>query len=392
MAASRPTAMTRIYLDHGSTVPLLPEAYEAMQPYLAAGFGVPSSPHARGAMAREALETARRAVAALLSADAAEIVFTGSATEANNLALKGIVRASGRGPRHVAAASTEHLSVLHPLRTLEKEGASVTLLPVDRDGFVDPDDLRRALRPETMLVSVAHASAEIGTLQPIAELCRVAHEAGVAFHCDATVTGGRVPWPAGGDRPDLVTVASHLLGGPAGVAALRVRDGLRIAPLIEGGAQERGLRAGTEPVAAAVGFGAAATLARTRMAGRAVRDERRATTLLRLLRERIDGIVATGHPTLRVPGLVTLCLRAIEAEALLSALDEAGIEAASGSACTTEVRKPSHVLTAIGIDPILARGAMTFAFGETNGEADAESVAGILPGLVERLRALSPLP
>src|SRR2546422_829201 len=257
--------------------------------------------------------------------------------------------------------------------------------------MLDPDDLRRALDDDTLIVSVAHASAEIGTLQPLTELCRVAHAGGVPLHCDATLTAGALPWPQAPDAPDLVTVSAHLLYGPQGIAALRVREGIRLAPLIEGGTQEGGLRAGTEALAAVAGFGAAARLALSEMDARSARAAALATRLRRALAGRLDGLEPTGHPERRVPGHVSLCVRGVEAEAMVRGLDSEGVEAASGSACTTAVHKPSHVLEAIGMDPMTARGALTLSFGETNRESDPDRVAEALARVVERLRALSPL-
>ena len=382
--------MTRIYLDHVGTTPPAAEVIEAMLPHFGEKFGNPSSPSARGLSALGTLAGARAAVASLLSCPEEEILFTGSATESNNLALKGIAAAAPAGGAHIVAASTEHLSILHPLRSLQRCGLRVTLLPVDAYGRVDPDDLRRALTTPTALVSVAHASAEIGTLQPIMDLCRIAAEHGVPLHCDATVTAGLVPWPREGPRPDLITLTPHLFYGPQGVAALRVRSGIRLRPLIEGGAQEGGLRAGTEAVAAIAGFGAAAALATRRMHLRAERGREHARRLRRLLEERLQGLTFTGHPVERAPGHLSLCVRGVDAEALLRALDESGVEAASGSACTTEAGKPSHVLTALGIDAALARGALTLSFGEISRDDDPEQTAELLPPAVRRLRALSP--
>ena len=381
----------RIYLDHASTTPVAAEVLEAMLPHLGARFGNASSLHSRGQAAREAVEQARAAVAGLVRASPGEILFTASATESNNLALKGVALASGKSRGHLVAAATEHISILHPLRSLERQGFSVTLAPVDRHGLLHPDDLEAALRDDTLLVSVAHASGEIGTLQAIEDLVRVAHARGVLFHTDATLTAGALPWPPGRDVPDLVTLTAHLCYGPQGIAALRVAPGLRLAPLIEGGAQERGLRAGTEPVAAVAGFGAAALLAATEMGRRASRAAALSGRLRRGLMERVDDLIFTGHPDKRLPGHLSLCVRGVDAEAMLRELDAEGIEAASGSACTTAVRKPSHVLEAIGVDPLTARGALTFTFGETNRDEDPEIVTATLPLVVARLREISPL-
>ena len=382
---------TRIYLDHASTTPVAAEVLEAMLPYLGGRFGNASSLHARGQAARDAVDQARAAVAGLVRALPGELLFTASATESNNLALKGVALASGKGRGHLIAAATEHISILHPLRSLERQGFAVTLAPVDRHGHLDPGDLEAALRDDTLLVSVSHASGAIGTLQAIEDLARVAHARGVLFHTDATLTAGALPWPTGPDLPDLVTLTAHLCYGPQGIAALRVAPGVRLAALIEGGTQEGGLRAGTEAVATVAGFGAAARLAARDMSRRASRASTLAGRLRRGLMTRLDDLVFTGHPERRLPGHVSLCVRGVDAEAMLRELDSEGIEAASGSACTTAVRKPSHVLEAIGVDPVSARGALTFTFGETNQDGDAEIVAATLPRVVARLRELSPL-
>src|SRR3989442_5737389 len=262
----------RIYLDHVSTTPVAPEVLEAMLPYLGGRFGNPSSLHGRGLAAREAVEQTRACGAGLVRAAPDEVLFTASATESNNLALKGVALASGKGRGHLIAAATEHISILHPLRSLERQGFAVTLAPVDRHGHLDPSDLEAALRDDTLLVSVSHASGEIGTLQVIEDLARVAHARDVLFHTDATLTAGALPWPTVPDLADLVTLTAHLCYGPQGIAALRVAPGLRLAPLIEGGTQEGGLRAGTEPVAPAGGCGAAARRTATHTSARPSRS------------------------------------------------------------------------------------------------------------------------
>jgi cysteine desulfurase len=379
--------MRRINADHLSTTPLDRRVRAAMLPHLGRRQGNASSLHRRGGAARSVVEEARGEIAALLACPAEEILFAGSATEANNLAVKGSALAHPGGGRLVAAA-TEHLSILHPLRSLAKQGYEVVLLSVDRHGRIDPASLDRALAPGAILASVAHASAEIGTLQPIAALARVARARGVPLHVDATASIGSVGLTA--DGADLVTLAPHLFYGPQGTAALRVRTGIAIRPLIEGGTQEGGLRPGTEPVATLAGFGAAARILLVERAARAARAARFAMLFRRALAGRLDGLTFTGHPRDRLPGHVSLCVAGIEAEAVITALDAAGIEAASGSPCTTEARRASHVLEAIGLDPILARGALTFTFGEGNREGDAAAIAGALDAIVRRLRRMAP--
>ena len=381
-----PTPLT---LDRATTTPLDDRVREAMLPWIAAGAAIPAAHGARGRAARRALERARQAVARLFDAPPEEIVFTASATEANNLAIKGIAGAAPR-PGRIVAAATEHLSILHPLRTVERLGHRVELLPVDHDGMVEPADLANALAPGAILVSIAHASSEIGTLQPLADLARVARQAGVPFHCDGSLSLGLLPWRAP-DAPDLGTASSHLMDGPAGAAALRVRDGVRIRPLVEGGTQERGLRAGTEALAAIVGFGRAAELALEEAESRGAAAAAAAAAFRDEVRGRLPGALLTGHPERRVPGHVSLCLPGVEADAVLQGLEEEGIEAGSGSACASEAGKPSHVLVALGIDPTLARGAVTFLFAGSHDRADARRAAAALAGVVRRLQSLSPL-
>jgi len=381
---------TRLYVDHATTTPLDPRVRAAMLPFLGDEFGSPLGLHARGRRLQRVVEAARTDVAALLGTAPEEILFAGSATEANNLALKGTIQALPAGAR-VLAAATEHISVLHPLRTLERTGTELRLMPVDSHGILDPDLLRRELRGGAALVCVAHASAEIGTLQPIADLARIARDAGVPMHCDATASSGLMAPADPEGLPELVTMSAHLFGGPQGIAALRVVRGHRLRPLVEGGTQEGGLRAGTQSVADIAGFGAAAVLALSERTPRAARATALAGGLRDLISRSLTQAVLTGHPLLRLPGHLSVCVDGIEAEAALRELDEAGVEAASGSPCTTGAGKPSHVLEALGLPRRLARGALTFMFGEGNGPGDPERVAAALSKAAARLRALSPL-
>jgi len=380
----------RLYADHATTTPLDPRVRAAMLPFLGDEYGSPLSLHARGRRIQHLVEAARADVATLLGVTPDEILFAGSATEANNLALKGTLQAASPGTR-VLAAATEHISVLHPLRTLARAGLELRLLPVDGLGMLDPDLLRRELRGGAALVSVAHASAEIGTLQPIADLAQIARAAAVPMHCDATASAGLVALGDAEHLPDLVTFAPHLFGGPQGIAALRAARGHRLRPLVEGGTQEGGLRAGTQSVAGIAGFAAAAMLARSERAERAARAAALADDLRHRILKAVADVVLTGHPGMRLPGHLSLCVDGVEAEAALRDLDEAGVEAASGSPCTTTAGKPSHVLEAIGIPPRLARGALTFMFGAGNGPGDAERVAAALSAAATRLRALGPI-
>lgn len=377
--------MPPVYVDHHTTTPLDPRVLEAMLPYLGTRFGAPTALHARGRRVAADLETARAAVARLLRADPEEILFTASATEANNLIVKGVTRP---GPR--LAASTEHHSVLHPLGTLERTGVTITHLPVDAHGGLDLDACRRALRDNAAMLSVAYASAEIGTLQPMPEIVALARDAGTPVHADAVATAGRIDF-ADGPRPDIEVITPHLFNGPSGIAAIRIRRGLSLRPLVEGGVQEGGLRAGTLPVAAVIGFGRAAELALAEGRARAAAAGRLADALRSRLASTLPEARFTGHDTARVPGHLSLIVHGAEAEALLRELDQAGIEASSGSACLSGAGKPSHVLLACGIEPAAARGALTFSFGAGNGPEDPDRIATALVAAAARLRALSPL-
>jgi cysteine desulfurase len=378
-----------VYADHAATTPLDPRVLAAMLPFLGDEYGVPQALHARGRRLGEVVESARSDVAALVGAEPDEILFTGSATEANNLALKGTLLAEPLGAR-VLAAATEHLSVLHPLRTMERAGAHLELLPVDGHGLVDPEVLGAALVPRAAVVSVAHASAEIGTLQDMESLAATARDAGVPLHCDATASAGLVAPGGPGRLPELVTIAPHLFGGPQGIAALRVARGHRLRPLIEGGTQEGGLRPGTQSTAAIAGFAAAARIALAERAARSAQAASLADELASRILAAVPGVRPTGHPTRRLAGHLSLCVDGVEAEALLRDLDAAGIEASSGSACATGAGKPSHVLEAIGIPPRLARGALTFMFGSGSRAEDPERIATALSAAAARLRALGP--
>ncbi|HKQ98191.1 MAG TPA: cysteine desulfurase family protein [Candidatus Polarisedimenticolia bacterium] len=371
--------------DHHTTTPLDPRVLEAMLPYLLERHGTPTALYARGRRLAADVESARAAVARLFGAEPEEILFTASATEANNLIVKGVAR-----PGRRLAAATEHHSVLHPLRSLERSGVATTLLPVDKQGRLDLDTCREALSGGAALLSVAYASAEIGTLQPMPEIVALAQAAGTPVHADAVAIAGRVAF-TDGPRPDFEVITPHLFNGPAGIAALRIRRGSSLRPLVEGGIQEGGLRAGTLPVAAVVGFGRAAELSLAEGAGRAVTAERLARELRSRLAAALPDATFTGDATARIPGHLSLVVRGAEAEALLRGLDEAGIEASSGSACLAGAGKPSHVLLACGVDPAAARGALTFSFGAGNRPEDPERIATTLTAVAARLRALSPL-
>ncbi|MBM4334382.1 MAG: aminotransferase class V-fold PLP-dependent enzyme [Deltaproteobacteria bacterium] len=389
--------MTRpIYLDHNATTPCDPAVVRAMLPYFSEDFGnAASRTHAFGFRADAAVERARAQVAALVGADPREIVFTSGATEANNLALLGAARAQHRasgGKRdHVVSCRTEHRAVLDPCLALEREGFRVTLLGVDADGLVDPDGLRAALEPRTALVSIMHANNEIGVIQPIAQLSRIAAEAGVAFHCDAAQSAGALEVDVTRLGVEFLSLSAHKLYGPKGIGALVVRrrsSRARIEPILHGGGHERGLRSGTLPVPLCVGFGAAAELAAGARVADFARHERLRARLLARLESSLPNLALNGHPSARLPGNLNLSFLGVEGEALLAALPELALSV--GSACTSAKREPSHVLRALGAGEARSLSALRFGIGRGNDEAQIDAAAELVIAQVRRLRALSP--
>lgn len=383
--------MKRVYFDNAAATPTDSRVVEAMIPYLRDEFGNAQSMHDFGKGPRQAIQDARAKVAALIGAKPEEIYFTSCGTESNNWALKGVAWANKDKGKHIITSAIEHHSILHPLKTLERWGYEVTRLPVDSQGLVDPDDVARAIRPDTILVSILHGSNEIGTIEPVAEIGRIAREKGVLFHTDSIQTAGTVPVDVQELGVDLLSLASSQFYGPKGVAALYLRKRTRITPLLEGGIQEDGRRAGTENVPGIVGMGVAAELARLEMEARALHLRKLGDRLRTGLQERIGDIVLTGHPTLRLPGHVSLCIKFIEGEAMLLFLNMKGVAGASGSSCSSKALKASHVLTAIGIDAATAQGSIVFTPNRDNTEEDVDYVLETLPPIVERLRAMSPL-
>jgi cysteine desulfurase len=383
--------MRKVYLDNAATTPLLPEVREAMLPFLGDDFGNPSCLHSWGDAAREAMEHARDQVAQLIGADAEEIIFTASGTESNNFAVKGLALAQQSKGKHIVVSAIEHFSVLHSARTLEKWGFELSLVPVDRYGVVNPDDVRKNLRKDTVLVSIMHANGEVGTIEPIKEIAKVAKEKGVVFHTDAVATAGTIPVDVKELRVDTLSLAGNQFCGPKGVGALWVRKGVRIIPFLDGGVQEGGRRAGTENVPAIVGLGKAAELARTNMASRIDHLTQLRNRLLTELPSKIEHVVVTGHPQNRLPGHASFCVEFIEGEAMLMLLNSQGVAVTSGSACTSRALKASHVLIAMGLPHALAQGSLLFSFGLDNTSADVDYVLEVLAPVVDRLRQMSPL-
>ena len=381
-----------IYLDNAATTPLDPRVAQAMRPFLESTYGNPSSLHWAGRQARAAIEQARRQVADLLNATSEEIVFTASGTEADNMALIGVVERHGWRDCHVITSAIEHPAVLATSRYLKRRGIDITLLPVGADGIIDPAVLTPALRPHTRLVSIMAANNVVGTIQPIAELSRIAHEHGVLFHTDAVQAAGKLSLNVRQQPIDLLSLSAHKLHGPKGVGALFIRKGVTLDPLIHGGGQERGLRSATENVAGIVGFGMAAELARTEAATATAQLTRWRDQIIANVTEQINNAYLLGHPQQRLPGHICFGFAGQEGEAikLLLSLDEAGIAVSSGSACSAHhAGQPSGVLLAMGLDPIRARGSLRVTLGRFNSAADVARFLEVLPGAVADLRPLT---
>jgi len=362
-----------------------------MLPYLGEAFGNPSCIHEWGDVAREGMEAARNQVAELIVAEPEEIIFTGTGTESNNLAIKGLALAQQSKGKHIIISAIEHFSVLHSAKTLEKWGFELALVPVDKYGLVDPDDVRKSIRKDTVLVSVMHANNEVGTIEPIREIAQITRQNNVVFHTDAIATAGTIPVDVEELGVDALSLAGNMFYGPKGVGALWVRRGVRIIPLLDGGVQEGGRRAGTENVSAIVGLGKAAELASAGMAARIEHLTRLRDRLLTELPARIDRVVVTGHPTKRLPGNASFCVEFIEGEAMIMWLNSQGVAVTSGSACTSKALKASHVLIAMGLSHALAQGSLLFGIGIDNTTEDIDYVLEVLPPIVDRLRQMSPL-
>ncbi len=378
-------------MDNVAAMPLSPEVREAMLPYLNDLFGNPSSLHDWGDGPREAIEEARARVARLIGGNAEEVIFTGSGTESNNLAVKGLALAQKAKGKHVVVSAIEHFSVLHSARTLSKWGFEVSEVPVDKYGLVAPDDVRRNLRDDTILVSIMHANGEVGSIQPIAEISKIVEERDILFHTDAVATTGTIPVDVGELGVDALSLAGNQMYGPKGVGALWVRKGVRIMPLLEGGIQEGGRRAGTENVPAIVGMGKAAELAGTGVSERTEMLRGLRDNLISGLPQRIDHVIVTGHPRNRLPGHASFCVEFIEGEAMLMLLNSKGIAVSSGSACTSRALKASHVLIAMGLSHEIAQGSILFTVGTDNTGQDIDYVLEEMPPVVHRLREMSPL-
>lgn len=378
-----------VYLDHNASTPVHPEVLQAMLPYFSERFGNPSSVHGFGREAREGLEIAREQIARFLKVSKDELVFTSGGTESDNLGIKGIAAAKRSG--HIITSQIEHHAVLRTCETLETQGFSVTYLPVDEYGMVRPEDLEKAIRPDTILVSLMHANSEVGTLQPMNEIGRITRERGVPLHVDAVQTFGKVPIDVDAFGIDLLSFSGHKIYGPKGVAGLYIRKGTKMAAIQHGGDHERRRRAGTENVAGLVGLGKAAEIRGREMAGEAVRLAGLRDRLWEGIRSRVEDVRLNGHPTQRLPGTCNMCFRNVESESIVLGLDLKGIATSAGSACTSGSVEPSYVLVAMGLPLDWAMGSVRCSLGRNTTAEDIDYVIEATVPLAAKLRALSPV-
>ena len=382
--------MKRVYLDHNATTPIRPEVLAAMLPYLKGEYGNASSIHAYGQSAREAVEQARSSVAALVGARAADIMFTSGGTESNNHAILGAVAAAPGETKHVITSAIEHVAALDPCKALAKKGIDLTILPVDREGLVNPEDVRRAMRSETSLITIMLANNEIGTVEPIEEIGKIAAEKGITFHTDAVQAAAKIPIDVEKLGVDLLSVSAHKFCGPKGVGALYIRKGTPLEPLLYGGHSERDRRPGTEDVAAIAGMGKAAELA---LAGMRKESERIGSLRDRLERGLLDRVPhswVNGARAPRVPNTANLTFPFIEGESMVIALDLKGIACSTGAACSSGAVEPSHVLMALGLAPEDARATLRLSLGHQTTQDEIDFALETIPPVIERLRRLSP--
>ena len=383
--------MQQVYLDNAATTKVLPSIAEAMCKTMTENYGNPSSIYKLGQQAKDILDTAREQVADLINASPKEIIFTGGGSEGDTMLLLGVARAYAKKGKHIITTAVEHHAILHTCQALEKEGYTVTYLPVDEFGKIEPTVVEAAITAETVLISVMYANNEIGTIMPIREIGAIAKKHGVLFHTDAVQAAGHIPIDVQKDNIDLLTLTAHKFHGPKGTGAVYIKQGLKIGSLVYGGGQEKGLRAGTENTAGILGLGLAAVHARENMKENSERVISLRDKLIVGINERISEVRLNGHPTDRLPNNVNFSIRYIEGEGLLLLLDLAGIAASSGSACTSGSLDPSHVLLAIGLPHEIAHGSLRLTLSEFTTEEDVDYLLEKLPPIVERLRQMSPL-
>ncbi len=383
--------MKRVYLDYAATTPTDPDVLKAMEPYFFEQFGNPSSIHSFGQEAKKAMEDARQRLALFLGAKPEEIVFTSGGTESNNFALLGVAYALKEKGDHIVTTQIEHHAISEPLKFLKKSGFKVTPVKVDKYGLVDPEEIKKAITKKTILISVMHANNEIGTIQPIAQIGRIARGAGVYFHSDAVQTVGHIPVDVGELNVDLLSLSAHKFYGSKGVGALYIRKGTRVESFLRGGDQENGRRASTQNTAGIVGMGEAVVLCQERMEEEAASQTRLRDKLIKEIQDKISEVYLNGHPTERLPNNVNFSIKYIEGESMLLNLDMLGIAASTGSACTSSSLEPSHVLLAIGLPHEIAHGSLRITLGRWTKEEEVDYLLEHLPPVVEKLRAMSPL-
>lgn len=381
----------RIYLDYSATTPMKKEVLDEMIPYFSEKYGNPSSIYSFGREAKQAIDLARDRLAKAVGASSKEIFFTGGGSEADNWAIKGVAYANRNKGNHIITTKVEHHAVLHVCEYLEKEGFEVTYLDVDEYGMIDLDQLRKAITDKTILITIMYVNNEIGTVQPIEEIGKIAKEKGVYFHTDAVQALGNIPIDVKELNVDIMNFSAHKIYGPKGVGAIYIRKGVKIHPIIHGGAQERKRRAGTENVPGIVGFGKAAELAIQNLDSHVAHIKKLRDKLIKGISDNIDYVRLNGHPTKRHPGNVNFCFEFIEGESLLLSLDMVGIAGSSGSACTSGSLDPSHVLMAIGLTHEVAHGSLRLTIGDFTKEEDIDYVVEHLITIVDRLRQMSPL-
>lgn len=381
----------KIFLDNASTTRVDDRVYNEMMPYFNDYYGNPSSLHSFGEIPSEKLEQSRESCANLIGSKADELYFTSCGTESNNMALWGIARAYREKGNHIITSAIEHYSVLNPLKEMQKEGWEVTIIPVDEYGKVNPRDVKKAIKSSTVLVSIMHASNEIGTIQDIREISAATREAGIFLHSDGMATAGIIPVDIGSLGVDSYSFSSQQMYGPKGAAALYLKKGVKLRPLILGGTQERGRRAGTENIPSIIGFGEACRIAKEEIGNNAAQIQGLRDRLIEGINSRVESIKLNGHPSQRLPGNVHISFEFIEGESIILLLNSEGVAAASGSSCASHALKTSHVLLAIKLSPAIANGSILFSIGKYNTKAEIEKVIDILPGIVGKLRKMSPL-
>ncbi len=384
--------LLRVYMDHTAGMPVDDRVLESMMPYFTQNYGNPSSAHSLGNEARRAIDEARAKVAELIGAEKKEeVIFTSGGTESNNLAIKGTAYRKKEKGNHIITSSIEHMSVMNTCKYLNKQGFKVTYLPVDKYGIVDIEALKKKITAKTILVSIMYANGEIGTLEPIKEIGEIAHSKGAIFHVDAVAAAGQVPINVQDENIDLLSLSSNDMYGPRGLGALYKKTGTPILPIMQGGGQERGLRSGTENLPGIVGMGKAAEFAKTEMKTEAERVSKLRDAFITGVLDNIAESHLNGHPTERLPNNINVRFSYIEGESLILSLDMEGVACSSGSACTSKTLEPSHVLLAIGLAHEDAHGSLLFTLGKQNAKEDVKYVLGLLPRIVRRLRAISPL-